>query len=202
MGEYDRVWFRDEQITRRQRGALLLVEDELEKEGIFDKFTNLQGSWQSDVEASGSTHSGAGCCDLWLPGMGDNDRTYKITRIMRRTGHQGAMLRGPGKFGGYPWHWHTFDLDTHGMAASTIWQVGQYRAGNEAISSSQNGPDPVPFRPDPLTKFDWDKYVAAEQARKQLGNLNDRIEDKVDTLEDLRKERADLRRKIQRLMDH
>lgn len=202
MGQYDRVWFDDEQITRRQRAALLTVEDALASVGIKDKFTNMQGSWQDDVGASGSTHSGAGCADLWLPGMGDNDRTHQITRIMRRVGCQGAMLRGPGKFGGYVWHWHTFDLDTHGMAASTQWQVVQYRDGKEAISSSQNGPDPVPYRPDPLTKFNWDKYVAAETARNQLGNLNDRIEDRVDTLDDLRRERAALRRKIQRLMDH
>lgn len=111
------------------------------------------------------------------------------------------MLRGPGKFGGYVWHWHTFDLETAGMAASTQWQVGEYRDGNEAISSSQNGPDPVHYRPDPIRQFNWDKYVERVNAAGRVHDLTDRIEDKVDSLQSLRDERDRLLRKRETLAE-
>jgi hypothetical protein len=54
-----------------------------------------------------------------------------------------------------PWHWHTLDLDTHGMDEHTgyggVWQVHQYRLGNNGLTAGT--PDPNPYRPDPITKY-------------------------------------------------
>jgi hypothetical protein len=197
MGQYDRVMLDYEQMTRRHRAAVFAVQFDIKKE-----FSVLQGSWQSSVEASASTHDGAGVIDIWLPGMGDNDATHAVTRSIRKVGGGAAWLRGPGKFGGFPWHWHWCDLDTKGMDPLAIGQVGDYRNGGNGLGSFTGNDDPEPWRPDPIRKFDWDDWVALVAAKKRKDRLDDRIEDVVDNLDSLRQERAALRRKIQRLQNH
>ncbi len=197
MGQYDRVWMDGEQLTRRHRAAIQMVEEDL---GV--NFTVLQGSWNEDVSASAGTHDGAGAADLWLPNMGDNDFSHKVTRSMRKVGCGAAWLRGPGKFGGFSWHWHWLDLDTTGMAPLAIGQVGDYRNDGNGLGAFTGNDDPEPFRPDPIRKFNWDRYVELMKARQREDRLTDRIEDTVETLDSLREERAALRRKIRRLADH
>lgn len=200
MGQYDRVHLNvgdGEAMTRRQRAALRVVEQE-----INDQFSVYQGSWQSDVSASGTTHAGAGVIDIWLPGMGNNDRTLSVTRKLRRIGGQAAMLRGPEPYGGYVWHWHIMDLDTHDMSPAGKWQVVQYRDGKEAISSSENGPDPVPYRPNPIRAFDWDEHKKLVVANRRIDNLEDKIDDHQETIEDLRRERARWQRQKRQLLRH
>ena len=200
MGQYDRVPFRGEPVTRRHRASILYVEMDPD---IDFEFGVYQGSWQSPIDVSGLTHTGAGIMDISMPGMGDNEKTMKVTRILRRRGCNGAMLRGPGRFGGFStWHWHTFDLDTHGMADSTRWQVGQYRLGNDALSGSNIQPDPVRYRPDPIVKFNWDMWVKLLEEKQDLKRLLDRIDNTQDTLDSLRKERERQRRIINQLLHH
>ena len=153
MGQYDRVSIEGQRITRRQRQALNHVSD------ITVHRYNLaihyyQGSWEPKTDWSGTTHMGAGVCDLYVYGMSTmkEDTLSEITRLLRREGRQAAQLRGP--FCKMPWHWHVCDLDTKGMDANAVWQVGQYRApggpfdGLTAGVRSHN-----PYRPNPIHKW-------------------------------------------------
>jgi len=206
MGQYDRVSLNrgdGEPITRRQRAALRVVEQEMNIQfGVY------QGSWQSEVEDSGTTHEGAGVCDLYLigGGMGENEKTLKITRSLRKHGCQAGFLRGPGKYGGYIWHWHVCDLDTHGMDGSPTqssgaqWQTREYRAFNDGLVAGRD--DPVKFHPDPIRKFDWEDHEKLVIANRRIDSLDDKIEDHQETIEDLRKERERWRQQKRRLLNH
>lgn len=204
MGQQlDHVDFRGELVTRRQRAAFLSTEDELA--GRFPKrdttFANLQGSWQPYFAGSFTTHLKAGVADLWLPDMGDNDFTLEVTRILRRVGCQAAFLRGPGKYGDFGWHWHCCDLDTREMDGYAADQVQHYRNGGDGLGSFTN-PDPVPYRPDPIREFDYAAWSDAAKLRNRIALLDDRIDTKVDTLESLRDEKAQMRHKLQRVLNH
>lgn len=188
--QYDRVLFHGKQVTRRQRAALREVEKDLGREFIV-----WQGSWRPMTDYSGSTHTGSGVVDLGLPGMGDNDETRAVTRRLRRVGKQAAFLRGPEPFGGFSWHWHVVDLDPWGEAASAVWQAQQYQAGLEGISSTQNGPDPVPYRPDPIERFDYIKWQKAQ-------TLKARIKEMTHELNALRKRRREARQRLESLEQH
>jgi hypothetical protein len=148
-GPYDRVRFHgSERVTRRQRQALLHVEDKIGME-----FTVPQGSWQQATTYSGKTHTGAGVCDIWLPRMDDEKWANHVTRILRAEGRQMAFLRGP--WDNMPYHWHVLDLDTTGMAPDAVWQVAQGRLGNNGLTAGV--PDRNPYRPDPFRKW---RYIA------------------------------------------
>lgn len=166
MGEYDHVTYDGQAMTRRQRVAIRDVESHADV-----SFVIVKGSWKPVDDISGTTHHGAGVIDIWLPSMSDNERTHEVTRKLRRIGCQAAFLRGPGKFGGYGWHWHVVDLDTRGMDTNAVWQVSEYRAGNDGLVAGRD--DPVKFRPDPIRPYDFDAY---QDLRTRLNSISERIE--------------------------
>jgi len=139
-------------VTRRQRQAVRAAE----KAAAVSPFIYLQGSREARTWYSGTSHTGLGACDLYLPGMGeDKELRTLVTHALRKVGHQAAWLRGPAQK--MPWHWHTLDLDTHQMdeheGYGAVWQVHQYRLGNNGMA--EGAPDPNPFRPDPITKWQF-----------------------------------------------
>ena len=142
---YDKVTFHGHTVTRRQRQALRHVEQNLNLDlAVF------QGSWAPRTSYSGTTHTGAGVCDLWVPGMDNDERLRRrITRALREDGRQAAFLRGP--LDHMPWHWHTVDLDTVHMDPNAAWQADQYRLGNDGLTPGH--PDRNPYRPDPIRKW-------------------------------------------------
>lgn len=156
-GQYDRVDYEDgKPLTRRQRQAIRHVSE------ITDKRYNLdlhcyQGSWRPRTPYSGTTHTGAGVGDFYVYGMStmSAEKLHEITRLLRREGRQAAFLRGP--FCDMPWHWHTLDLDTHGMdnhpGYGAVWQVGEYRAGNDGLVGGRN--DRFPYRPKVIHAWDF-----------------------------------------------
>lgn len=141
-------------ITRRQRQAFSAVSKMTDKRyGLL--LHCYQGSWMPRTDWSGSTHMGAGVADLYVYGMSTmhNDRLQEITRLLRREGRQAAFLRGPPD--NMPWHWHTVDLDTHGM--DTEWattQVSEYRKGNNGLDYGLR--DRYPYRPSPIRRWNFD----------------------------------------------
>jgi len=155
MGQYDRVSYEGKQITRRQRQAIKWVDE------LTDKRFNLsihiyQGSWRPQTSYSGTTHTNAGVCDLYVYGMSNmsNDKLNEITRLLRGEGRQAAQLRGP--FCDMPWHWHVCDLDTTRMDPNAVWQVGQYRAPGGPYDGLNAGvPSHNPWRPKPIRKWDF-----------------------------------------------
>lgn len=189
MGQYSRVHFHGKPITKRQKVALRQVERVIGRE-----FTCYQGSWQPPSDVSGTTHTRAGVCDLWLPNMGDNDETRHVTRMLRRVGHQASYLRGPTpEFGGYVWHWHTVDLDTTGMDINAIWQVGQYRDGFDGLTAGH--PDPVKYRPDPINAFNYELWRKQQPLRARLAEI-------IHDAKALPKRRREARARLDGLYDH
>lgn len=153
MGQYDRVRWRGEPVTRRQRQAMVAVEKAIREKhpknhGDF-RFIVPQGSWQPATTYSGTTHTGAGVLDVFFEGMSDADWYAEVLRITRRVGRQAAFGRGP--WCGMSYHLHVCDLNTHGMNSNAIWQVTQYRDGFDGLVYRRK--DPFPYRPDPLRKW-------------------------------------------------
>lgn len=161
MSQYDHVDFEGKRITRRQRQAINHVSSLTDKRyGLL--FHPYQGSWMPRTDWSGTTHMGAGVADLYVYGMSTmgNDQLHEITRLLRREGRQAAFLRGPAD--NYPWHWHTVDIDPHGMDPENgdptptwgaRWQIGEYRKGNNGLSEGVK--DRYPYRPKVITKWDF-----------------------------------------------
>lgn len=155
MGQYDRVKYEGKEITHRQKQAINACNE------IADKRFNLryhiyQGSWRPQTSYSGTTHTNAGVCDLYVYGMSSmgHEKLNELTRILRGEGCQAAQLRGP--FCDMPWHWHVCDLDTHNMDSNAVWQVGQYRAPDGPYDGLHSGvPSHNPWRPDPIRKWDF-----------------------------------------------
>lgn len=207
MGQYDRVKLRDdpELITRRMRAMILETERECKSSGIDILFDIVQGSWQPPLAASATTHLKAGVADLWFPGLGNNDKTRQVIRIGRRVGCMTMQLRGPWgtAYGNFDYaHIHTCDLDTTHMDSLAAWQVRpEYVNGFTGLGSG-GIKDPVPYRPDPIRKFDFQAYQDLVNARQRVDRLDDRIDDVQDTLESLRKEKQAQQRKIQRMLNH
>lgn len=154
VGQFDRVTLYpgdDDKITRRQRQALRHANDIIKKR--FNRtLQTYQGSWEPQTSYSGTTHTDAGVCDLWVPGMdSDEDLRAQVTRVLRREARQAAFLRGPKDK--MPWHWHVCDLETDRMDSNAVWQVGQYRLGYNGLSSGVK--DRYPYRPKPIVKWKY-----------------------------------------------
>lgn len=155
MGQYDRVMWRGEPMTRRQRQALIHVEKVIQKKhpknhGDF-QFIVPQGSWQPITTYSGSTHHGAGVVDVFFEGMSNRDWFEEVLRITRREGRMAAFGRGP--WCNMSYHLHINDLDTTRMDPNGIWQVSQFRVRNDGLVYGRN--DPFPYRPSPIRKWDY-----------------------------------------------
>lgn len=149
LPQYEHVLFRGQHSTARQKQAINAVE-----EIIGMEFSCPQGSWEAPSDWSGTTHTAAGVVDLWLPRMDDPDWVAHVTRALRRVGMQAAFPRGP--WTKMPYHWHTCDLDTHGMDTNAVWQVGQFRATGGPFNGLNAGVrDLIPYRPSPLRKWDY-----------------------------------------------
>lgn len=161
MGQYDRVTWRYARMTRRQRQALIAVENYIRKERPKwnFRFTVPQGSWRPYTDYSGSSHTGAAVVDLQYAGFygeygfktrAEKEKARFVLRALREVGHQGAMLRGAAD--GMVNHYHVMDLDTTG-AADTVrnFQVPQYKQGYNALKYRVR--DRYPYRPKPLTKW-------------------------------------------------
>lgn len=147
--QYDRVSFHGKFITRRQRQALRAVEKK-----VGEPFVVYQGSWRPYTSYSGTSHTGAGACDIWMPGLStDKPFLREVLHRLRDLGRQAAFVRGP--FTNMPWHFHVLDLDLHGMDSHVgyggVWQVGEYRAGHDGLVAGR--PDPFPYRPDPIRRW-------------------------------------------------
>jgi hypothetical protein len=195
MGELDHVPFRGEPVTRRQRAAILWTEEDKEVPFLF---VVPQGSWQPVTSYSGTTHHGAGAMDLWFDGIGDNDKSREVLRQLRGRGSQASFLRGPPQaLGGFSmWHFHTLDLDTRGMDSNAKWQVAEYKNGNNGLDGGVN--DPNPWRPNELRPFNFDAWRNLVEKQHKIHLLTDRIEDHQETIDDIRKERDQLKKMIKR----
>lgn len=168
MGPMDRVKWRGEPMTRRQRQAFLATEKEIEKEYRGFAFQVPQGSFQAQTAYSGTSHTKAGVVDLQYPGLygdvGYSTRAEKakyrfVLRALREVGRQAAFGRGPwDSLDGAPMilHFHTCDLDITGMSyTSAFFQVPQFLLGNNGLNAGVK--DKFPYRRQPTRKWIYKK---------------------------------------------
>jgi hypothetical protein len=154
MGEYERVDFRGEPVTRRQRQAILAAEKKIRRRYWGFRFTVPQGSWQPQTSYSGTTHTDRGVVDLQYWNIASTTSWAKakfryVNTCLKREGCQASFGRGP--WNNMPYHFHVCDLDTEGMDSNAQWQVGEWRNGNDGLVGGRN--DPFPWRPDPIRKW-------------------------------------------------
>jgi len=157
MGEYSHVSWRGKPMTARQEQALIKAEKRIRRRYWGFRFIVAQGSWQPRTTYSGTTHTKAGVVDLYYDGISDSSRRSRakaryVLKVLRDHG-QAAFYRGPWDNMGL--HYHVCDLDTSGMDYNAIWQVGEYRDGNNGLAGGQK--DRHSYRPDPIRKY---KYVS------------------------------------------
>ena len=165
MSAYDRVGWRGEPMTRRQRQALLACEKAVQQRYKAFYFTVPQGSWQQQTSYSGTSHTGAGVTDLQYPGLysdvgytteAEKAKYRFVLRQLREVARQAAFGRGPwdkdSNGNGMVLHFHVCDLDTRGQAETVRnFQVPQYRGGYNGLDAGVR--DRFPFRPDQLHKW-------------------------------------------------
>lgn len=169
MGQFDRVSWRGEPISRGQRQALIATEREIQKEKAYARFEFQvpQGSWQPQTAWSGSSHTRANVVDLQYAGLyGDvgfttpaEKRKYRfVLRALKEIGRQAAFGRGPWDkdASGNPQilHFHTCDLNTE-RSAETVryFQVPEWRKGNNGLYAGVR--DKFIWRPDPIRKWNF-----------------------------------------------
>jgi hypothetical protein len=166
MGEYDRVLWRGEAMTRRQRQALIAVEEAIQKRYPGFEFQVPQGSWEAVTPWSGTSHTGAGVVDLQYPGFygdvgystkAEKDKARFVWRSLIDVGKQAAFFRGPWSTtpndpDGMILHFHVCDLDTRGMSyTSRTFQVPEWKRGNDGLITGRT--DRFGYRPDPIRKW-------------------------------------------------
>lgn len=161
MGQYDRVRWHDEPISRGQRQALIATVHEIRKEKGFSNFEFQvpQGSWQPYTSYSGSSHTRANVVDLQYAGLYGNVG-YSTRAEKAKYGFVLRMLRGVGRqaaFGRGPWddmilHFHVCDLNA-ARSAETVreFQIPEFRRGNNGLNAGVR--DRFPWRPDPIVAW-------------------------------------------------
>ena len=164
---YERVTWRGHKFDRRTVAAIREVEKRLGK-----RVSIMQGSYNSSVGASAGTHSGGGAIDWWVTGVDPN----AATRVARNVGWA-DWWRKPlyDSNGNRIWgdHQHGILLGHKTASTDAQWQMSEYRAGRSGLSSQ--GPDPQPYRPDPIPVFDYAAWKAEQRLRDRVRQLTNDI---------------------------
>ena len=118
-----------------------------------------QGSWEGDVDASGSTHDGGGAYDLRTTVLPPY-KAEPIVNALRRMGSC-AWVRGDGD--GMSPHIHGIDRNEDGLSSGARDQVRWYDEGKTGLSSQ--GKDPNTYRPTQVAYVyrDEEDDVSAEE---------------------------------------
>lgn len=158
-GQFERKYMDGEPLSARQHQAILAAERKVRRRYAGFRFQCLQGSWQPETSYSGTSHTNAGAADLSYWNISSRTRAGKkkyafVLRCLRDCG-QAAFGRGPWTKMSY--HMHVLDLDTRFMdehvGYGAVWQVGEYRNGNDGLTAGRD--DPFPYRPKPLREWDY-----------------------------------------------
>lgn len=160
--QFEVVMWRGEPITKGQKQAIMAAEREIQKKYRNFEFQIPQGCKQAPSNVSGYTHTGLGVVDLQYAGfygnVGYSTRAEKekarfVLRRLRDVGCQAAQFRGP--WNDMILHFHVNDLHTFGMHPDAVWQVGQYKLGENGLITGVR--DRFPYRPDHYRKWRYRK---------------------------------------------
>jgi hypothetical protein len=97
----------------------------------------MQGSWSTDVAASGQTHAGAGASD-WVPLNGNYDAAVAAARLAGGI----AWHRTPAQ--GFPHHIHMI-IPEQGVSPSAQGQVDDFHRGGDGLGGRDYGPTFIPY---------------------------------------------------------
>jgi hypothetical protein len=147
-----KVEFDGEIITARVRDAILYAQSLWRKRGGHKKRIRLaQGSFSTDVAASGDTHSKDAVIDVRTAGIGlDAQETKDLNRALRDTGF--ASWIRDSRDGMDP-HIHGCLISDPQMAESAQRQCDDFDKGLNGLRS--HAKDRNSYRPKPKLRFDY-----------------------------------------------
>ena len=141
---YDKITWRGFTVNRRTAAALTWAE---KHSGVPIQLA--QGSFNTSVSASGTTHAGGGVVDVRCAQLSKTQR-IKLMVALKRAGfavwHRKAV---PGLWGE---HLHAVALDDKTASSSAKRQMSEYLAGRNGLTNQ--GRDNT-FRPKPQTRFSY-----------------------------------------------
>lgn len=145
-GANDKVQWRGHTFDYRTVRALNWVERE---SGI--KIVPSNGSFNTSVDASGTTHAGAGAVDCRIVGLTDRE-VHRLVKTMKDAGFAVWLRKEvPGLWGA---HVHGVLHGTAGASRSAKWQMAEFDAGRNGLTNQ--GADRS-YRPSPPVRFDFRK---------------------------------------------
>lgn len=155
---YDKVKWRGKTWDYRTKAAVMELERQLNKTVLI-----YQGSYNTGVTASGTTHHGGGAIDGWVSGVDPN----KVTRVARNIGW--AMWWRKASQG--PWNEHQHGIlrghkTASYMAKQQVVGYSGYDNGGDGLAGTTG--DAQPYRPDPPVTFDYSKWKRQELKRLEL----------------------------------
>lgn len=147
-----KVYYDGKLVTVRTRDALLHAERLWQKRGKHHKKIRLaQGSFNSSVEASGTTHEGDGVFDARTRGVGlTNAETVSLARAMADSGIA-PFIRD--ERDGMDPHIHGLVIADPEMDPSAKGQVKSWDAGRNGLRN--NAKDRTTYRPKTKLRFSW-----------------------------------------------
>lgn len=149
---YTRVKFDDRVVNARTRDALKYAQKLWRSRGGHSKSIRLaQGSYTSNVDASGSTHDGGGVVDVRTAGVGlDAQETKDLLRALRDSGF--ACWIRDSRDGMDP-HIHAIACSDKEMSASAKRQVEDFDRGKNALTNGKA--DRNSYRPKTKLRFSY-----------------------------------------------
>lgn len=147
-----RVVFDGKTVTVRTRDALLYAQALWQQRGKHHKKIRLaQGSFNSSVAASGSTHKGDGVFDARTAGVGlTASETVSLARAMADSGI--APYIRDSRDGMDP-HIHGLVIDDPEMDPSAKRQVADWDKGLNGLNN--HAKDRITYRPKVKIRFSW-----------------------------------------------
>jgi hypothetical protein len=96
------------------------------------KISPTQGTFNTSVDASAGTHSGAGAIDLSVKGL-DTPRVNGIVKVMRQVGF--AAWHRLASEGPWPAHIHGIAVNAPGLSPAAAKQVAALRRGRNGLAN-------------------------------------------------------------------
>lgn len=124
-----------------------LLEDAYKAAGL-DPASHLyvtKGSWKETTASSGSTHNGAGACDLrvWILPESAQANLCRTLVVELRKRNCCAWFRDQAH-GGFDPHVHVIVRDEPGISDAAAWQCSEYDAGRNGLTNGDADYHPRP----------------------------------------------------------
>lgn len=165
LDKYDRIYWRGVTLNRWTAAALEEWEDRAKT-----TLNISQGSFRPYTSYSGSSHTGGGAADVWLPGIS----AETATRIGRDVGFA-CWWRRPWQ-GPWPDHIHAVLIGDNTASGSAKWQVEQYKLGFNGLGFGVR--DAQTYRPRPIKEFNYKKWEDdVPLTREEINKIADAVWD-------------------------